>query len=160
MKIEIREILMKDNNRVKQVLVNVMKEFGVPDQGTALQDNELNFMYESYQLSSSKYYVVLLDGDIKGGGGISKLKGSNEKICELQKMYFLKDIRRKGIGSKLIKMCLDFAKKSGYEFCYIETMHNMKAAQKLYKKNGFFQLDSPLGNTGHTSCTVWMKLKL
>ena len=160
MKIEIREILMKDNNRVKQVLVNVMKEFGVPDQGTALQDNELNFMYESYQLSSSKYYVVLQDGDIKGGGGISKLKGSNEKICELQKMYFLKDIRRKGIGSKLIKMCLDFAKKSGYEFCYIETMHNMIAAQKLYKKNGFFQLDSPLGNTGHNSCPVWMKLKL
>ena len=37
MKIEIREILMKDNDRVKEVLVNVMKEFGVPDHGTALQ---------------------------------------------------------------------------------------------------------------------------
>ena len=39
-------------------------------------------------------------------------------------------------------------------------MHNMIAAQKLYKKNGFFLLDSPLGNTGHNSCPVWMKLKL
>ena len=48
MKIEIREILMKDNDRVKEVLVNVMKEFGVPDHGTALQDDELNSMYESY----------------------------------------------------------------------------------------------------------------
>ena len=59
MKIEIREIMMKDNDRVKEVLVNVMKEFGVPDQGTALQDDELNSMYESYQLNSSKYYVVI-----------------------------------------------------------------------------------------------------
>ena len=160
MKIEIREILMKDNDRVKEILVNVMKEFGVPDHGTALQDDELNSMYESYQVNSSKYYVVISDGDIKGGAGISKLKGSNENICELQKMYFLQDIRGKGIGSKLIKMCLDFAKKSGYQFCYIETMHNMIAAQKLYKKNGFFLLDSPLGNTGHNSCPVWMKLKL
>ena len=65
MKIEIREIRMKDNDSVKEVLVNVMKEFGVPDHGTALQDDELNFMYESYQESTSKYYVVISDGDIK-----------------------------------------------------------------------------------------------
>ena len=95
MKIEIREILMKDNDRVKEVLVNVMKEFGVPDHGTALQDDELNSMYESYQVDSSKYYVVISDGDIKGGAGISKLKGSNENICELQKMYFHHDIRKR-----------------------------------------------------------------
>ena len=66
----------------------------------------------NYNFKTSKYYVVISDGDIKGGAGISKLKGSNENICELQKMYFLEDIRGKGIGSKLIKMCLDFAKKS------------------------------------------------
>ena len=145
MKIEIREILMKDNDRVKEVLVNVMKEFGVPDHGTALQDDELNSMYESYQVNTSKYYVVISDGDIKGGAGISKLKGSNENICELQKMYFLQDIRGKGIGSKLIKMCLDFAKKSGYQFCYIETMHNMIAAQKFVQKEWFFSIRFPFG---------------
>ena len=160
MKIEIREILMKDNAKVKEVLVNVMKEFGVPDHGTALQDDELNTMCESYQENNSIYYVISSDGYIKGGAGISKLKGSDKNICELQKMYFLKDIRGIGIGFKLIKICLDFAKKSGYEFCYIETMHNMTAAQKLYKKNGFFQLESPLGNTGHDSCPIWMKRKL
>ena len=57
MKIEIREILMKDNDRVKEVLVNVMKEFGVPDHGTALQDDELNSMYESYQLNLSLIHI-------------------------------------------------------------------------------------------------------
>ena len=46
MKIEIREILKKDNLKIKEVLVSVMNEFGVPDEGTAMQDEELNFMYE------------------------------------------------------------------------------------------------------------------
>ena len=138
-----------------------MNEFGVPDHGTALQDDELNSMYESYQVNTSKYYVVISDGDIKGGAGISKLKGSNENICELQKMYFLQDIRGKGIGSKLIKMCLDFAKKSGYKFCYIETMHNMIAAQNLYKKNGFF-LENYFSKHDVISVggVTWRKLRL
>ena len=48
---------MKDNDRVKEVLVSVMKEFGVPAHGTALQDDELNFMYQSYKVNTSKYYV-------------------------------------------------------------------------------------------------------
>ena len=160
MKIEIREILMKDNDRVKEVLVNVMKEFGVPDHGTALQDDELNSMYESYQVNTSKYYVVISDGDIKGGAGISKLKGSNENICELQKMYFLPKIRNYGIGKILIEKCIEFAKNAGYEFCYIETMHNMNVAQNLYKKYNFKKIHEPLGMTGHTSCPVWMLKKL
>ena len=53
-----------------------------------------------------------------------------------------------------------FAKTTGYEFCYIETMNNMKDAQNLYKKYDFSYLDRPLGNTGHTSCPVWMLKKL
>jgi putative acetyltransferase len=36
----------------------------------------------------------------------------------------------------------------------------MEAAQKLYNKVGFEYLDKPLGNTGHTSCPVWMLKKL
>ncbi len=160
MKIEIREIIKKDNLKIKELLVSVMKEFGVPDEGTAMQDEELNFMFESYQDKKSKYYIVLADNYICGGAGISKLKDTDKNICELQKMYFLPNIRGSGIGSKLISICLDFAKKSEYDFCYIETMYNMTNAQKLYKKNGFTELDYPLGNTGHSSCPVWMILKL
>ena len=160
MKIEIREILKKDNLKIKEVLVSVMNEFGVPDEGTAMQDEELNFMFESYQDKNSKYYIVLADNFISGGAGISKLKGTRKNICELQKMYFLPNIRRLGIGSKLISICLDFAKKSEYKYCYIETMYNMINAQNLYKKNGFIELNHPLGDTGHSSCPVWMKLKL
>jgi len=32
----------------------------------------------------------------------------------------------------------------------------MIAAQNLYKKVGFKYIDSPLGNTSHTTCSIWM----
>jgi len=35
-------------------------------------------------------------------------------------------------------------------------MYNMKSAQKLYLSEGFNYIDKPLGNTGHSSCPVWM----
>lgn len=160
MKIDIREIQEKDNHKIKQVLISVMTEFGVPDHGTALQDEELDNMSNAYTENNSIYYVVLADNIICGGAGISKLKGTNKNICELQKMYFLPTIRGKGIGSNLITKCLDFAKKSQYNLCYIETMYNMIDAQNLYKKNGFVFIDHPMGDTGHSSCPVWMTLEL
>jgi len=156
----IRSINESDNESLSRILREVLLEMEIPKKGSAYEDPELDKMFEAYQNPRSIYYIIEHENQILGGAGISELKESTSDICELQKMYFLQDIRGKGIGSKLIKMCLDFAKKSGYQFCYIETMHNMIAAQKLYKKNGFFLLDSPLGNTGHNSCPVWMKLKL
>jgi len=39
-------------------------------------------------------------------------------------------------------------------------MPYMTAAQKLYKKNGFKQINTPMGNTCHYSCDVWMIRKL
>ena len=160
MKIDIREIQEKDNHKIKEVLIRVMTEFGVPDHGTALQDDEIDNMSNAYNDNNSIYYVVLSDNIICGGAGISKLKGTNKNICELQKMYFLPTIRGKGIGSNLITKCLDFAKKSQYNLCYIETMYNMVDAQNLYKKNGFVYIDHPMGDTGHSSCPVWMTLEL
>ena len=160
MKIDIREIQEKDNHKIKEVLISVMNEFGVPDHGTALQDDELNNMSNAYKDNNSIYYIVLVDNIICGGAGICQLKGTNKNICELQKMYFMPSIRGKGIGSNLIRKCLDFAKKSQYNLCYIETMHNMSDAQNLYKKNGFIYIDYPMGDTGHNSCPVWMTLDL
>jgi putative acetyltransferase len=71
-------------------------------------------------------------------------------------MYFKKEARGKGLGKKMIQLCIDYAKNNDFQMCYIETMPNMLSAQKLYKSIGFEYIDKPLGNTGHSSCPVWM----
>ena len=89
-----------------------------------------------------------------------QLDNSDENICELQKMYLLPEGRGLGLGKSLIDNCIEKAIEFGFESCYIETMTYMEDAQKLYKKVGFYNLDKQLGNTGHSSCQVWMLKKL
>jgi putative acetyltransferase len=157
----LREIQKKDNATIAAVIRKVLEDLDVPKVGTAYADPQLDWMFESYnQLSKAIYFVVEKEGRIIGGAGVGPLENETESVCELQKMYFLEEARGLGLGTKMIEKCLQAAKGFGYEKCYLETMPYMHAAQKLYKKNGFEYLCSPIGNTGHSSCPVWMLKEL
>lgn len=154
--IVIREIQKSDNDRIASVIREVFVSDNYPKTGTAFADKQLDFMFETYDKPKAAYFVVEENGKILGGAGVSQLDNSEENICELQKMYFLKEARGKGIGFQMIQKCLEKAKDFGYEKCYLETLPEMLAAQHLYKKAGFEYLCAPMGNTGHTTCPVWM----
>lgn len=154
--IGIREIQEQDNAQIAAVIREVFISDDYPKTGTAFADKQLDFMFEAYDKPRAAYFVVELDGKIVGGAGISQLDNSNENVCELQKMYFLREARGKGIGNQMIQKCLEKATELGYEKCYLETLPEMLAAQHLYKKAGFEYLCAPMGNTGHTTCPVWM----
>lgn len=152
----IRPIEQEDNSAIAKIIRDVLIEFGVPKIGTAYEDKTLDCMFETYQQEKHQYYIVEHLGNVVGGGGIAPLQGTDDSICELQKMYFSPIARGKGSGSEMIKKCLSNAKDLGFEKCYLETMPYMETARLLYKKNGFTPLEKPLGNTGHYSCNVWM----
>ena len=152
----IRPINESDNKHIAVILREVLIEMDIPRIGSAYEDPEINNMYESYQSNRSIYFVVEENNKILGGAGVNQLKNGDINICELQKMYFHKSIRGRGIGDKMIELCLNFAVESNYKKCYIETMPNMVDAQKLYIKKGFKYINNPLGNTGHTACPIWM----
>jgi putative acetyltransferase len=156
----IREIEPKDNEQMAKVVKDVIVEMGAPKVGTAYEDKALEDLHEVYQKEKAIYYVIEHDGKVIGGGGIAPLDSFDGNTCELQKMYFLSEVRGKGLGSKMITRCLEKAKEFGFEQCYLETLPYMKAAQKLYKRNGFTLIDAPMGNTCHYSCDVWMIKKL
>ena len=152
----IRPIKSLDNPIIEKLIRTVFEDMGVPKKGTAYEDKELYSMFESYNKPNAAYFVMEVANTIVGGAGISLLKNHHENVCELQKMYFLEQARGKGWGNHLLEHCLHKAKAMGYNGCYLETMPNMKAAQRLYLKKGFVFIDSPMGCTGHTSCPVYM----
>ena len=152
----IRKIQQKDNPEIARVIRSILIEHNVPKVGTAYADPELDFLFETYDVPNAIYFVVEQEGKIIGGAGISQLANENETVCELQKMYFLPQARGIGLGRKMMQLCLESAKDFGFQNCYLETMPNMEAAQKLYKASGFNYIDAPMGNTGHVSCPVWM----
>ena len=156
----IREIQPKDNPGIAKVIRDVLIEFGVPKVGTAYEDKATDEMFENFEKTTSIYYVIEHKNKVVGGGGIAQLDNFDGNTCELQKMYFLPITRGKGLGSKLISTCLNKAKELNFDNCYLETMPYMEAARALYKKNGFINLEKPMGNTGHYSCNVWMIKKL
>lgn len=156
MEISIRKIEQKDNAEVASLIRNVLIEHNVPKVGTAYADAALDCMYETYSAANAQYFVVEKDGKLIGGAGIAPLESGPSDTCELQKMYFLPEARGTGMGSAMMEQCLAFAKEAGFARCYLETMPYMEAAQKLYRKSGFEYLDAPMGDTGHSSCPVWM----
>jgi putative acetyltransferase len=158
--ITLRPIQEKDNSEVAKMIRHVLLEQGAPKVGTAYEDKALDELFETYQKNRSHYFVLLEDDKIVGSAGISPLENGAEDVCELQKMYFDPKARGRGLGSRMMQVCLDFAKSQGYKVCYIETLPTMLAAQKLYQKSGFNYIENRMGDTGHYSCTVFMKKKL
>jgi putative acetyltransferase len=156
----IREIQKKDNQAVGDLVQTVLMEMGAPKIGTAYSDPFLFNLFEVYSQPKTIYFVIENKGKIVGGAGIGTIDSADKSICELQKMYFLPETRGQGLGLKLMEKCLQKAREFGYKYCYIETMPYMEAAQKLYKKVGFVNIDAPIGNTGHTSCPIWLLLDL
>lgn len=155
--IKIREIQPKDNAQLERVIRACFHEFKIPLVGTAYEDDETPHMYESYQNDNDVYYVIDVDGEILGGGGVKPLKNfESENICEIQKMYFSPKIRGKGYGKLLFKKCAEAAKALDYTQSYIESAPQLKAAIHIYETFGFKHLEGPMGNTGHFSCGVWM----
>lgn len=155
-----REILSNDNAEVAVVIRKVLIDLGVPKVGTAYVDKALGHMFENYDKPRATYFVVEDQGRIIGCAGVAQLENYQGNVCELQKMYFMKVARGRGIGSKMMNKCLNRAKEYGFEQCYLETMPYMASAQKLYKKTGFEYIEAPMGNTGHFSCPVWMLKQL
>lgn len=152
----IRLIQHQDNSQIAALIRSVLIEHNAPKVGTAYADTSLDTLSDVYNLPRSVYYVAESHGKVIGGCGIAPLENGSEIICELQKMYFAPEARGTGVASELLQKCLDAATGLGFSQCYLETLPNMVAAQKLYSKFGFTYLDAPLGNTGHSSCPVWM----
>ena len=155
-KIVIREITSADDKQIAEVIRAILIEYGVPKVGTAYADKALDCMTNTYDKHKSAYFVVEDNGKIIGGAGIAQLDNFEGNVCELQKMYFLPEARGRGLGQKMMDLCLKKAKSVGFDHCYLETLPYMEDARKLYAKVGFKSLNKRMGDTGHYSCNLWM----
>ncbi|WP_105648561.1 GNAT family N-acetyltransferase [Cronobacter dublinensis] len=152
-----RRMTAADNATVARVIRQVSAEYGLTaDKGYTVADPNLDVLYTQYSKPGHAYWVVELDGEVVGGGGIAPLACSETDLCELQKMYFLPAARGKGLAKKLALQALEFARAQGYRRCYLETTAFLKEAIALYERLGFVHISEPLGCTGHVDCEVRM----
>jgi len=155
-----RRIRPDDDPRVAEIIRTVMPEFGAVGPGFAILDPEVDFISRAYEGPRAAYFVVERLGIVVGGGGVGKLAGAADEVCELRKMYFLKEARGTGAGQVLLQRCIEEARAMGYRTMYLETLTGMDAAQRLYEKLGFKRLSAPMGATGHHGCNRYYALPL
>ena len=158
--ITIRQIEQRDNVELAKIVRDTLAEFGANHPGTVYYDPTTDALFELFQTPGSSYFVAEQNGKLLGGAGFFPSEGLPEDTCELVKMYLLPEARGLGLGKNLIDLVLTNAGQNGYQNVYIETMPELRKAMKVYEKFGFEYLPGPMGNTGHTGCSIWMLKKL
>lgn len=155
---KIRPVAPADDAAVARIIRTVMTEHGACGAGFSIEDPEVDAMSAAYAAPDARYWVVVGADDVpRGAGGFARLAGTEpaEAVCELRKMYFLKDLRGLGLGRAMLDLALREARAVGYRTMYLETLASMADAERLYRAAGFAPLCAPRGRTGHTGCDRW-----
>ena len=79
--------------------------------------------------------IIWLAEDYDGVKGIAVIGISNKRVL-LHDIYIIGNYRRKGIGSKLIKVVIDFSTRGDYVLGLFVEKDNISAIN-FYKKHGF-----------------------
>jgi putative acetyltransferase len=156
----IRPIAAADNPAIAKIIRDTLAEFGANHPGTVYFDASTDHLFELFQQKGAAYWVAEKDSEIVGGAGIFPTEGLPADTAELVKMYLLPKARGLGLGRHMIQQCLDWARAEGYQQIYLETMPELRKALKVYEKFGFEYLKAPIGNSGHTGCSLWMLLNV
>ena len=102
--------------------------------------------------------ALLLAKDAEDVFGCVAVRALGREMCELKRLYVREDHRDLGLGLRLSKLVINRAKTLGYRFIRLDTLPPMIAAQGLYRRLGFVEIDayyhSPIAGT------VFMELEL
>ncbi len=159
-KVIIREVREEDNLQLATIIRGVFEEHDAPKNGTVYSDPTTSQLNELFRKERSVLWVAESEEQILGCCGIYPTEGLPEDTVELVKFYLLYNSRGKGIGKSLMDQAVQSAVDFGFKHIYLESLPHFSKAISIYEKQGFITINQPLGNSGHTSCNIWMTKKL
>jgi putative acetyltransferase len=99
---------------------------------------DMDQITSQYTEPAGIFLVLLDDGRVVGTGAIRRL---DDQTCELKRMWFLPEYRGKGHATKMCGLLFDFARSAGYQRIRLDTVPELVAANKLYRRLGFQPID-------------------
>jgi len=116
---------------------------------------DMDNIEQSYFENGGTFLVTTEDDTIIGTGAIRKL---DNRVCELKRLWLLSEYHGQGLGYRMIKRLLSFAKEKGYQRIRLETSPvYQKGAVEFYKRLGFYEI--PIPNAGEDE-DVLMEMSL
>lgn len=135
---KIRAATNRDTDKIRDVVFQVLVEYGLkPDpEGT---DADLKDIEGNYIKAGGVFEVVETeDGRIIGTVGLFP---KSAEVCELRKMYLMRETRGHGLGKQLLERMLATARTLGFRRMELETASPLKEAIALYQRYGFRPLE-------------------
>ncbi|KAF3385529.1 Acetyltransferase [Penicillium rolfsii] len=90
--------------------------------------------------------------------GCVGLRRSNEHWCEMKRLYVNPEARGLRVGDRLVEAVIAQAQALGYRGIRLDTLPDMVAAQRLYRRHGFVEIepyyDTPLKGTIFMGCDL------
>jgi putative acetyltransferase len=156
----LRKIEAADNAILATIIRSAFEEFDAPKTGTVYSDATTDDLFTLFLKERSVLWVAEINGLIAGCCGVYPTPGLPPDYAELVKFYLSKAARGLGVGRALMEQCTQSAIDMGYTHLYLESQPKFSHAVRIYEKQGYQLLDHPLGESGHTSCDIWMVKEL
>ena len=122
-----------------------------------LKEDMGNIQQHYIEKDNANFWVAVLNGVVVGCVGAMPdihVHGDSDASLELIRMSVDPSIRRKGVGSLLIKQVENYAKANGFFKVSISTLVWMTPACSLYERNGYVRkkikkFPTPIGVEAH-----------
>ena len=121
-------------DQVKQLFF----DYGVErsfDKALGDYQKEIDELPGKYQAPEGILLLAQIENDPAGCIAYQQLDATT---CEMKRMYVSAKYRNQGLGQKLIEHLITLAQQSGYLTMKLDSHPSMLAAQKLYRKFGFY----------------------
>ena len=118
-------------------------------------EEELAHLEVKYGPPDGRLYLAYWDHELAGCIGLRKL---DEENCEMKRLYVRKQFRGRHIGGILTQKIIEDAREIGYSHMLLDTLPFLKSAVQMYKRFGFYEIDSY--NNSPMKTLIYMKLDL
>ncbi len=118
-------------------------------------DEEIEHLEIKYGMPHGRLYIAYCNRELAGCIGLRKI---DEQNCEMKRLYVRPQFRGKQIGNQLISKVITDAKEIGYSHMLLDTLPFLQSAIHMYRKYGFYEIDSY--NDSPMTTSIYMKLDL
>lgn len=115
------------------------KEYGYDARFEAIVAKVAGEFLENFDPKRERCWIAELDGRIVGSVMLVK---KTPKTAKLRLLYLEPEVRGLGIGRRLVKECIDFARRAGYTKITLWTQSSLTAARHIYESFGFELVES------------------
>ncbi|CDN14473.1 MAG: GNAT family N-acetyltransferase [Richelia sp.] len=131
----IRDWQKNDRSFVAEIIRSVLAEYGLGWEPEGA-DRDVLQVEEFYLSVGGEFWVIEYQGKLVGTGAYYPLE-RDRKAVEIRKMYFIPEIRGRGLGKYLLQQLEVAIASRGFGQIWIETASVLVEAVKLYDSNGY-----------------------